>query len=111
MLKDSFEFAQADAQSRSLYEARVEAGRVVEALGNALDADGEKLLAADEISVLQEGMLKLKSLTAGDDTKAINTGVEMLGKASDEFAGLRMDASVRRALAGYKIDELAEGLD
>ena len=111
MLQDSFDFAQADAQSRSLYEARVEAGRVVEALSNALDADGEKLLAADEISVLQEGMLKLKSLTAGDDTKAINTGVGMLGKASDEFAGLRMDASVRQALAGYKIDELAEGLD
>ena len=111
MLKESFEYAEADAQSRSLYEARVEAGRVVEALSNALAADGEKLLSAGEISGLQEGMLKLKSLTAEDDTKAITTAVEMLGKASEEFAGLRMDASVRQALAGHKIDELAEGSD
>ena len=107
MLKDSFEHAEADAQSRSLYEARVEAGRVVEALSNALDVDGEKLLSAQEIEVLREGMLKLESLVAGEDTRAINTSIEMLGKASEEFAGLRMDASVRQALAGYRIDELA----
>ena len=107
MLKDSFVHAEADAQSRSLYEARVEAGRVVEALSNALDVDGEKLLSAQEIEVLREGMLKLESLVAGEDTRAINTSIEMLGKASEEFAGLRMDASVRQALAGYRIDELA----
>lgn len=111
MLKDSFEHAEADAQSRSLYEARVEAGRVVEALSNALDVDGEKLLSAQEIEVLRTGMLKLESLLAGEDTRAINTSIEMLGKASEEFAGLRMDASVRQALAGYRIDELAQGLD
>ncbi|MCH7741173.1 MAG: Fe-S protein assembly chaperone HscA [Proteobacteria bacterium] len=111
MLKDSFEHAEADAQSRSLYEARVEAGRVVEALSNALDVDGEKLLSAQEIEVLREGMLKLESLVAGEDTRAINTSIEMLGKASELFAGLRMDASVRQALAGYRIDELAQGLD
>ena len=107
MLKDSFEHAETDAQSRSLYEARVEAGRVIEALSNALDVDGEKLLSAQEIEVLREGMLKLESLVAGEDTRAINTSIEMLGKASEEFAGLRMDASVRQALAGYRIDELA----
>ncbi|MCH8258170.1 MAG: ribosome recycling factor, partial [Proteobacteria bacterium] len=28
-------------------------------------------------------------------------------KLRQEFAGLRMDSSVRQALAGYRIDELA----
>ena len=109
MLKDSFTYAEADAQSRMLNEARVEAGRVIEALGNALAADGEELLSAEEIWLLQEAMKRLESLAEQDDAAAINTGVEMVGKASEEFAGLRMDASVRQALAGHKIDELEEG--
>ncbi len=109
MLKDSFTYAEADAQSRMLNEARVEAGRVIEALGNALAADGEELLSAEEIWLLQEAMKRLESLAEQDDAAAINTGVEMVGKASEEFAGLRMDASVRQALAGHKIDELEDG--
>jgi molecular chaperone HscA len=111
MLKDSFTYAQADAESRSLHEAKVDAGRVIEALGSALAADGEKLLSSAEMSVLREGMQKLESLASGDDARAITAGVELLGKASEEFAGLRMDASVRLALAGHSIDELAEGID
>ena len=54
-------------------------------------------------------MKRLASLADQDDAVAINKGVEMLGQASEEFAGLRMDASVRKALAGHKIDELEEG--
>jgi len=109
MLRDSFTYAEADAQSRMLNEARVEAGRVVEALTSALAADGEELLSAEEIWLLQETMKRLASLADQDDAVAINKGVEMLGQASEEFAGLRMDASVRKALAGHKIDELEEG--
>jgi molecular chaperone HscA len=66
-------------------------------------------LSAEEIWLLQEAMKRLESLAEQDDAAAINTGVEMVGKASEEFAGLRMDASVRQALAGHKIDELEEG--
>lgn len=111
MLKDSFEYAAEDAQARALSEAKVDAGRVIEALGNALRIDGEKLLEKDEITALNNGIQKLKKLSAGDDTEAINTGIELIGKASEEFAGLRMDASVREALAGHQIEELEEGMD
>jgi molecular chaperone HscA len=111
MLKDSFEFAEQDAQSRSLSEAKVEAGGVIASLRNALQIDGEKLLSSEEVNLLQEGLKKLESLAKGDDAKAISAGVEMLGRASEEFAGLRMDASVREALAGHQIDELDKGLD
>jgi len=111
MLKDSFEYAAEDAQARSLSEAKVEAGAVIEALTNALSIDGEKLLSVDEINALNDGLEKLATVAAGDDTEAINTGVELVGRASEEFAGLRMDASVKEALAGHQIEELEEGMD
>jgi molecular chaperone HscA len=111
MLKDSFAYAAEDAQARSLSEAKVEAGRVIEALTNALRIDGEKLLSVEEIDALNEGLAKLESVATGEDTEAINTGIELVGRASEEFAGLRMDASVREALAGHQIEELEEGMD
>ncbi len=106
MLKESFQHAGEDAALRSLAEARVEAGRVIEALGNALREDGEKLLPPAEISMLEEGIAKLARLSKGEDAAEINRGVEMLGRASEDFAALRMDATVREALAGQRIDEL-----
>lgn len=106
MLKSSFDHAADDAAQRSLAEARVEAGRVIEALGNALAEDGEALLPAQDIDMLQQAIKKLQERLSGDDTRAITEGTEMLGRASEEFASLRMDAAVRRALAGKQIADL-----
>lgn len=106
MLKSSFDHAAEDAAQRSLAEARVEAGRVIEALGNALAEDGEKLLPTQDIDMLQQAIIKLQELVEGNDYNAINEGTEMLGRASEEFASLRMDAAVRKALAGRQIADL-----
>jgi molecular chaperone HscA len=106
MLKASFEHASEDAALRSLMEARVEAGRVIEALANALDEDGPALLPASDISLLRDVIARLTELAETDDHKAITQGTEMLGKASEEFASLRMDAAVRKALAGRRLDAL-----
>ena len=106
MLKSSFDHAQDDADSRSLMEAKVEAGRVIEALSNALDEDGHALLPEADRTLLREAIDRLSELSDGDDTRAITDGTEMLGKASEDFASLRMDAAVRRALAGRQIEEV-----
>jgi molecular chaperone HscA len=106
MLKASFEHAAEDAGHRSLMEARVDAGRGIEALTNALDEDGEALLSADDIALLSDVINKLASLAETDDYKAIMDGTEMLGRASEDFASLRMDAAVRKALAGRQIEEV-----
>ncbi len=105
MLQASFTHAEEDAQARNLSEARVDAGRMIEALGNALQTDGEALLSAEDIALLNDGLAKLDELMKGDDATAINQGVEVLGKASEDFAALRMDASVRSALAGHQLEE------
>ncbi len=106
MLQASFDYARDDADARTLAEARVESGRVIEALANALDEDGEALLPAEDVQLLRDAIQKLTELTAGDDAQAITQGTEMLGKASEDFASLRMDAAVRRALAGRQLDDV-----
>ena len=106
MLKSSFDHAARDAARRSLAEARVEAGRVIEALGNALAEDGERLLPAQDVEMLQQGITRLRKLAEADDHQAISEGTELLGRASEDFAALRMDAAVKRALAGRQIADL-----
>ena len=106
MLQASFEHATEDANQRSLMEARVESGRVIEALGNALAEDGPALLMESDIQALQQAIEKLGSLSEGEDHLAISEGTELLGRASEEFASLRMDAAVRKALAGRNIEEV-----
>ena len=106
MLQASFDYARDDADARTLAEARVESGRVIEALANALDEDGEALLPTEDVQLLRDAIQKLSELTAGDDAQAITQGTEMLGKASEDFASLRMDAAVRRALAGRQLDDV-----
>ena len=106
MLQASFEHAEEDANQRSLMEARVESGRVIEALGNALAEDGAALLMESDIQALQQAIEKLRSLSEGEDHRAISEGTELLGRASEEFASLRMDAAVRKALAGRNIEEV-----
>ena len=106
MLQASFDYARDDADARTLAEARVESGRGIEALANALDEDGEALLPTEDVQLLRDAIQKLTELTAGDDAQAITQGTEMLGKASEDFASLRMDAAVRRALAGRQLDDV-----
>jgi hypothetical protein len=45
-------------------------------------------------------------VSEGEDYLAISEGTELLGRASEEFASLRMDAAVRKALAGRNIEEV-----
>jgi molecular chaperone HscA len=106
MLQSSFEHATEDASQRSLMEARVESGRVIEALGNALAENGVALLKESDIRSLQQAIDKLRSVSKGNDHLAISEGTELLGRASEEFASLRMDAAVRKALAGRNIEEV-----
>ena len=106
MLKASFEYASTDASQRSLIEARGDAGRVIEALSNALAEDGLALLPADDIRLLNDAIVQLTGLIDSTDHKAITHGIEMLGRASEDFAALRMDAAVHKALAGRQIEEV-----
>ena len=106
MLQAGFSHAQDDKQARTLAEARVEANRLLEAISVALDKDGAALLSAEERQALEAEMARLRETSAGQDARAILSGIEVLNRASETFAARRMDATVRKALTGHTLNEL-----
>jgi molecular chaperone HscA len=106
MLQDSFTSAEVDMKQRALREEQVEAQRTLLAVQAALDADSDLLSEAEraDITVLIE---TVRQQSQGDDHLAIKAAVEALAHGTEEFAARRMDRSVRFALAGKKLDEIA----
>lgn len=108
MLQDSFQYAGDDMAARALREQQVEAQRLLEAVQSALDADGERLLEADERLVIDAGMDSLRELATGSDAAAIEHQIKRLSQLTDAFAARRMDATVKAALAGRRLNEIEE---
>lgn len=108
MLQDSFQYAGDDMAARALREQQVEAQRLLEAVQSALDADGERLLDADERLVIDAGMDSLRELATGSDAGAIELQIKRLSQLTDAFAARRMDATVKAALAGRRLNEIEE---
>ncbi|WP_028116716.1 Fe-S protein assembly chaperone HscA [Ferrimonas senticii] len=106
MLVDSMTHAKEDISKRMVTEQRIEAGRVIESLTKALEADGAVLLAPAAQQALMQQMQDLAKLAEGEDGEAIKQGIDALDNASAEFAALRMDLSIRRALSGQSVDKV-----
>ena len=106
MLKDSFERAGDDMQARALKEQQVEAEQMIAATLAALAVDGE-LLSQEERSGIDTLIERLRLANAGTDHHAIKALIGEANRATEEFAARRMDQSIRRALAGRKLDEVS----
>ena len=105
MLRDSFDHAREDMHARALAEQRVDGQRLIEATRSALAVD-EKLLNEEERAAIERAISSLQKLLTGADHRKIKQAVEALNRATDEFAARRMDAGIKRALAGRKIGSL-----
>jgi molecular chaperone HscA len=105
MLRDSFEHANEDVHARALAEQRVDGQRLIEATRSALQADAS-LLSSDERNRIDEAVSRLEKLLPGKDHRPIKKAIEALNHATEDFAGRRMDAGVKKALAGRKIGSL-----
>jgi molecular chaperone HscA len=106
MLQDSYSSADTDMQLRALREEQVEAERILLATRSALEADGN-LLSDQERAEVEALMAALQDRANSEDHALIKEAVEALAKGTEEFAARRMDRSVRSALAGKKLDEVA----
>ena len=106
MLKASMSHAKADMQARMLKEQQVDADRVLEALTVALAQNGSNLLSEAELAAVQDAMAALANTAKGDDTQAIKDAIEIVDKASQDFASRRMDESIQQALAGQSVDDI-----
>ncbi|MFW1678458.1 Fe-S protein assembly chaperone HscA [Pontibacter sp. JAM-7] len=105
MLQQSYLNANSDKEARALREQQVEADRLLVSLRDALQVDGD-LLTDEERQQLQAEMDKLDILKQQADSQAIESGIQALARASDEFAGRRMDQSIQKALRGHTVDEI-----
>ncbi|WP_367298586.1 Fe-S protein assembly chaperone HscA [Hafnia alvei] len=105
MIKDSMANASGDISARMLAEQKVEAARVLESLTGAL-AEDSALLSESELSNIKQAVTALEQAAAGDVAGDIEAAIKVLDAQTQEFAARRMDASVRRALAGHSVDEV-----
>ena len=108
MLQDSFQYAGDDKVARVLREQQVDARRLLEAVEAALEADGERLLDADERLAIEAQMQQLRELMAGQDGLAIERQTKRLTQVTDAFAARRLDATVKAALAGRSLNDIEE---
>ena len=106
MLQDSFSSAEDDMKQRALREEQVEAERILLATSAALGNDADLLSDAERTSI-DELIHRVRQAAQGQDHHAIKAAVDALAKGTEDFAARRMDRSVRVALTGKKLDELA----
>ena len=105
MLRDSMAYAREDMEARRLREQQVEADRSMEALDAALKADGDTLLTADECRQILVFRDQLAVLREGGDYRALEAGIKAMEKAAEAYVERRMNASIRAAMAGHRVDE------
>jgi molecular chaperone HscA len=106
MLQDSVAFAAQDIQARMLLEQRVDADRVLLSLTDALAAEGEQFLSADERAVIDAAIANLQQAQMSTDPDMIKQAISALDQATTDFAARRMNASIRAALQGQQINEV-----
>lgn len=106
MLGEGMANAGSDAQARALREQQVELQQLVESIRAAMAADGD-LLSEDEKTAITRGLRNAGVALSADDAELARRAVQALSASSDGFAARRMDRSIRAALAGRNVDEIA----
>jgi molecular chaperone HscA len=106
MLTESMAQADTDARARMLREQQVDARQLVESVRAALAADGDLLDAAERARV-DVALADADAAQSLEDVDAVRAAVQALSDATEDFAARRMDRSIRAALAGRKLDEIA----
>jgi molecular chaperone HscA len=107
MLQDSFGTADDDMRARALREQHVEAQRLIEATRAAFASDGD-LLTDDEREAIERLLADVSRSIATGELEAVRRATEALVAGTDDFAARRMDRSIRAALAGRSVEELAK---
>jgi molecular chaperone HscA len=108
MLAESIDKARDDQQLRALREAQVDGQRLLESTRSALVNDAD-LLEPAERAAIDAALGDLSAVVEGDDVEAIRNAAVDLTRATEEFAGRRMNRSIRDALAGSRIDDVLAG--
>lgn len=105
MIQDSLNYAEDDKQIRRLSEQQVEGARVLESLQTAIEQDAD-LLSQVELDEILTEKDRLAMMIKGQNSAAIEAQIKLLDKLTQNFATLRMDRSIKKALTGHSIDDI-----
>ena len=108
MLISSIEHAEEDVQARLLIDNRVEAQRILKAVEQQMQANGD-LLSPGERAQIEATVGEVRAATAGTDHHFIHQQIERLDQVSAEFAKRVMDRGIERALKGHSVGEFDQG--
>jgi molecular chaperone HscA len=103
MLQSSFSTAQVDMQARALAEAHLDADRLVLAVQTALSADGA-LLSDDAHRSIERLIDAVRETKSSTDAALVEQHTKLLADGTEAFAAERMNAGIRKALAGKNIE-------
>src|SRR6266478_2405754 len=107
MIEESFEYAEADVETRMLIETRNEADTVITHVRRALSQGGH-LVAEDERRRITSALETLERARAGQDRDLIRDATTALNHATEHLAELMMDAALKGALASRRAAEIME---
>jgi molecular chaperone HscA len=116
MLIDAYDNAETDVTVRALREQRVEAERIAVATRQALDQDSALIDETERLDI-EAKLAAVIEASRGDNHHVIASRIEELDHVSRNFAGRRMDRSIKQALAGQRLSDVeretahAEGID
>lgn len=102
MLLDSLTHAKDDIKTRALVEATTEAQQMIDTTTKFLAKHGS-LLTADEVSMTNEGIARLRDAMDAGDKDRIHNATEILNEISRPYAERVMDSALKDAMRGKKI--------
>ncbi len=105
MLESSFQLADEDKENRALAEVKVEAMQMQEMVERALQQD-QNILDEPEIKKINKALDQLRESLKNNDRNLIQEQIDQLNNATQYFAQLRMDRSIKNALTGRDIKDM-----
>jgi molecular chaperone DnaK len=114
MLLESFEHAESDIEERLVIEARNEAETVMRATEKSLRnpdlaAGAKDDLAPGELVAIESALADLRGVIGSDSRAAMEQKTRVLNDVTRHLAEVLMNRGVKAALAGRKVDGLANG--
>lgn len=104
LLTEGFQFAEEDKNLRQLQETKVEAERELEALDQAIVADGH-LLDAIDLDAIQRAVQAVREALQTNQLNRIEMAIARLKGHSNNFAAIRMNQHVDKALKGTSLND------
>lgn len=108
MLLDALDHGEVDLVQRRLTEARVEGARLVQATQKALDEDGELLEPEERERVLRAFAELEAALESATKPATIQLRIDELDRATNAWAGRRMNRVIAQALEGKAVGGVEE---